>query len=70
MSTDLGEDDKSIYEKYLEELQREVKENEPELGRVKQYMKKAFPRRRSCIQKDTPSVADVVNFPHCKQQVE
>lgn len=52
----------------MQELTEEQKRDNPSVSKVKRLMKSTFTGRRSWIQKDTPSVSDIIDvFPALKQ---
>ena len=67
-SIDPTQDEDETYLAHLEELTEEQKRDNPSISKIKRLMKSTFTGRRSWIQKDTPSVSEIIDvFPALRQ---
>ena len=61
------EDEMVMYDQYLKELTEELSKPNPSTASLKRLMKLTFKGRRTWIQKDTPTVAEITDvFPQLK----
>lgn len=65
---DPTQDEDDTYLTYLGQLTDEQKRDNPSVSTIKRLMKSTFVGRRSWIQKDTPSVSEIIDvFPALKE---